>query len=168
VQVLTAPPDSSVWRGGTLLPGQYRLDGYVYYGTDPSCQPPFDAMSSVAELTVTDVSSGTLQIATISELGKSKAMISETLAETYVLSGATITETTSCPTQSTKVGYYEVSNAQLFIGNDVTFAEPDGGPCDSFAVRVYDQTSSGGQPPDDAGASSDARAGDAGITGATE
>jgi sugar lactone lactonase YvrE len=168
VQVLTAPPDPSAWRGGTLLPGQYRLDGYVYYGTDPSCLAPFDAMSSVAELTVTDVTSGTLQIATMSELGSSKAVVSETFTESYVLSGATITETTSCPTQSTKVGYYQASNSQLFIGNDVTFVEPDGGPCESFAIRVYDQTSTGDQPPDDAGASSDARPGDAGITGAAE
>ena len=161
VQVLTAPPDPSVWRGGTLLPGQYQLDGYVYYGTDPSCEAPFDAMSSVAELTVTNVTSGTLQIATMTELGSSKAAISETFAESYVLSGATITETTSCPTQGTKVGYYLVSNSQLFIGNDVTFVEPDGGPCESFAIRIYDQTSTGDQPPDDAGASSDAGPGDA-------
>ncbi len=140
LEVLSAAPDPTVWRGGTLLTGRYQLTGYVYYGADPSCQAPISAISSVAEVTVNDVTSGTLQIATTSQMADTRAVISETSTESYVNSGSTFTETASCPSNgSPQVGSYLVANTQLIIGNAVTFRESDGGPCDSFVVRVYNQ-----------------------------
>ena len=97
LEVLSAAPDPTVWRGGTLMTGRYQLTGYVYYGADPSCQAPISAISSVAELTVNDVTSGTLQIATTSQRADTRAVISETSTESYVNSGSTFTETASCP-----------------------------------------------------------------------
>jgi sugar lactone lactonase YvrE len=155
LEVLSASPDPSVWRGGTLLTGRYQLTGYVYYAADPSCQAPISAIASVAEVTVNDVTSGTLQIATTSQMARTRAVISETSTESYVNSGSTFTETASCPSNgSPQVGSYLVANTQLIIGTAVTFRESDGGPCDSFVVRVYNEIADDEAP------------GDAGVTDA--